>query len=1466
MDQAQQAARLAALSPPFVSVSGVQNFRDIGGYPIAKSPNHSVRQQIVYRCAAPLTVTDDGILTLQKLGITHVYDLRSNNEIERNKAAGRGDIVEWEGCERVFAPVFEDMDYSPEKLAIRFQAYASDGVSGFAQAYTDILNSATKSYRKILLHLANEPEKPLIVHCTAGKDRTGLICALLLSLCGVEDDVVAHEYSLTEIGLSPEWKSTIMIHLMANPALQANSSRAAAMLATLEVVREKFGGVESYMIEKCGLTKKEVEQIRLNLIVEVPPVHQKTQANKQIQSRSFSSTPHNAQRTTRLRRQMFRWLATSGANFRNPLPGSTNYLNAYNSQGLLKRVVEGSAARKEQNKEDGKETGSKESAEVEKEEIPPETNRDLQPFPLNKFFLSQAVLDEEMREQIWQRVMRKGRSVREVSAELGVTMDRVGAVVRLKEIEKEWIRTGKPLARPYNDAVLSMVPKTSYDPERKNTRPHESINDLPVHAATGQQIFHPTSESRHFTRVDAAKVFDENLLPADDRVPHPELVLMHKDMLNGLSLTERRTRAQEREQEEMKKRQDIAERRAKWAAAVKRVDTSRSEFRITNVNVDLIGKDGRGRKGVGWRYGVPLRDRKCSICYQGPRRQIRLVHGGLTKPYEMPPTPLPFNPQTDAIFMDAQAHSNAWYLRAGTSAFVAQPQNSSDAPIYASSIATMPYPQALSQMTPPGYKQMDVVNYNLQQNYLHHARQPVYLGIPHLGSRSVSEPLLPQVGVGSQRVYTPSNSRCQQYASYNSWVPDYSTAYQQLGLEDYYYSSNSGQSNSSLRKQAYQPGPKPKPLCGAPLQDDLHYEPSTSQYGKWQNGPFNANAHKTKSSYQTPTPRFIKSHTIADDMPYGSLSRCHNRSKRVRSLYQNRAEYGFGKSSLIIKPGPMDPQSIPNLHTTPINQINDSTGVIVKNSEDDEGPDCSGQRYEKSTRERKSTVSFSNSQLDGPVPSSSEIYVTSSEGSNTYTVKGISDAQTENSISSAQRAVDEAFDSRLPPDLMGNEHSGILHNPRNGGMRTDLYYANSGLFNNNNNHGPPQSASTSLMESSPQIKGKPSPQLNLKRWASSGSPLGLTDSPSVDSASSIIAHSERTSRNSSAIGYEGCEGSNAPEESCASLFNKLSIHASDASTTKSLNIALSGLGSFSFKASALASSEEATVVPAADSSGSTHPLTTSTQNTMPVVPSMVIPPAPRECPLPMFLLCQVMSVRIPTGGQKLERATVQKIVTEILPATTGLAFGKDARDLLIECCVEFITLISSEANEISEKESKKTIACEHITKALEQLGFGEYVQDIMEVANEHKEQLKGHGPTASRHNVESSNILMGLFNKLIPYSGDFKLRLRQEHVEDRLINKRVVEDESWEISERLGQEFSPISQRQPHPLRDWSKKRLYGLVRKPVKIPTCSITAKIPTSTGSERMEARAKSENWNAVRGVVGYNVINGPQTLGLR
>lgn len=125
MAEASIATPLDLPSPPFITVEGIPNFRDLGGYPISASKTPSIRTGAVYRCGEPSLVTKNGISTMQNLGITHIYDLRSNNEIERNVAAGRGGVVHWEGCERVFVPVFADKDYSPENLAIRYNDYAS---------------------------------------------------------------------------------------------------------------------------------------------------------------------------------------------------------------------------------------------------------------------------------------------------------------------------------------------------------------------------------------------------------------------------------------------------------------------------------------------------------------------------------------------------------------------------------------------------------------------------------------------------------------------------------------------------------------------------------------------------------------------------------------------------------------------------------------------------------------------------------------------------------------------------------------------------------------------------------------------------------------------------------------------------------------------------------------------------------------------------------------------------------------------------------------------------------------------------------------------------------------------------------------------------------------------------------------------------------------------------------------------
>ncbi|XP_031090454.1 protein Dr1 homolog isoform X1 [Ipomoea triloba] len=84
----------------------------------------------------------------------------------------------------------------------------------------------------------------------------------------------------------------------------------------------------------------------------------------------------------------------------------------------------------------------------------------------------------------------------------------------------------------------------------------------------------------------------------------------------------------------------------------------------------------------------------------------------------------------------------------------------------------------------------------------------------------------------------------------------------------------------------------------------------------------------------------------------------------------------------------------------------------------------------------------------------------------------------------------------------------------------------------------------------------------------------------------------------------------------------------------------------------------------------------------------------------------------------LPKATMTKIIKEMLPPDVRVA--RDCQDLLIECCVEFINLISSESNEVCNREDKRTIAPEHVLKALDVLGFGDYIEEVYAAYEQHR--------------------------------------------------------------------------------------------------------------------------------------------------
>lgn len=126
------------------------------------------------------------------------------------------------------------------------------------------------------------------------------------------------------------------------------------------------------------------------------------------QSRRFSATPH-ANHLPSQRSVFFSWVNGPGAVFKQADDEGPKYVSSYDKYTWERRNLE------------------------------PESNILVTPYPLNKSFRSQPVLSDKMRDEIFQRVQIQGQSVRQVSAELAVSLDRVAAVVRLKAVEKEWI-------------------------------------------------------------------------------------------------------------------------------------------------------------------------------------------------------------------------------------------------------------------------------------------------------------------------------------------------------------------------------------------------------------------------------------------------------------------------------------------------------------------------------------------------------------------------------------------------------------------------------------------------------------------------------------------------------------------------------------------------------------------------------------------------------------------------------------------------------------------------------------------------------------------------------------------------------------------------------------------------------------------------------------------------------------------
>ncbi|KAL4076324.1 protein-tyrosine phosphatase-like protein [Scleroderma citrinum] len=256
-------------NPPFVSIPGISNVRDLGSYP-STTPNLITKPGYAYRAAEISGITKEGAEKMMALRITTVFDLRSDPEMKKYSTP----VPTIEGVQIIRTPVFRSEDYSPESIAKKFELYASGTTEAFMKLYSQILNHAGDAFGTILRHVRDRPNAPFLFHCTAGKDRTGVMAAILLKLAGVGDHYICHDYSLTRIGREPDREKVLrrlskepMFVTNTNAALRMLSSQYGTMKAFLELLKQKYGGVEEYVKNFCGLSAEDVSRIQANLAV-----------------------------------------------------------------------------------------------------------------------------------------------------------------------------------------------------------------------------------------------------------------------------------------------------------------------------------------------------------------------------------------------------------------------------------------------------------------------------------------------------------------------------------------------------------------------------------------------------------------------------------------------------------------------------------------------------------------------------------------------------------------------------------------------------------------------------------------------------------------------------------------------------------------------------------------------------------------------------------------------------------------------------------------------------------------------------------------------------------------------------------------------------------------------------------------------------------------------------------------------
>ncbi len=238
-----------------IEFTNLCNFRDIGGY--ATEDGRTVRWQRLYRADSLGWLDGDDLTTFRALRVRSVIDLRHAYEVEK---AGR--IPESEGQHYQNLPI--------EGRRWQTDAFSEElGVARYlADRYLEISEDGVRNLRTALETIARADNAPVVIHCAAGKDRTGVLTALVLSLAGVSESDIVADYALTGLATERFVADWTRRHPGAPLWPGFGLAPAEAMRHFLTDLTARHGSIERYVRQELQLSSATIAELRAHLLTD----------------------------------------------------------------------------------------------------------------------------------------------------------------------------------------------------------------------------------------------------------------------------------------------------------------------------------------------------------------------------------------------------------------------------------------------------------------------------------------------------------------------------------------------------------------------------------------------------------------------------------------------------------------------------------------------------------------------------------------------------------------------------------------------------------------------------------------------------------------------------------------------------------------------------------------------------------------------------------------------------------------------------------------------------------------------------------------------------------------------------------------------------------------------------------------------------------------------------------------------